>query len=82
MEMTAISAADEDRTKIESWSLLAYAELHVRTLFFSPRFLPVVVAKRHRHARAPALLCRGISVTPWAEEGLVARPRLEERVTP
>ncbi|KAL9017119.1 MAG: hypothetical protein Q9185_005521 [Variospora sp. 1 TL-2023] len=29
MEMTAISAADEDRTKIGSWPLLAYAELHV-----------------------------------------------------
>ncbi|KAI4094136.1 MAG: hypothetical protein LQ344_002390 [Seirophora lacunosa] len=28
-EMTAISAADEDRTEIGSWSLLAYAELHV-----------------------------------------------------
>ncbi|KAL8986588.1 MAG: hypothetical protein Q9177_004133 [Variospora cf. flavescens] len=31
MEMTAISAADEDRTKIGSWSLLAYAELHDRS---------------------------------------------------
>ncbi|KAL8958028.1 MAG: hypothetical protein Q9193_004836 [Seirophora villosa] len=30
-EMTAISAADEDRTEIGSWSLLAYAELHSLT---------------------------------------------------
>lgn len=46
-EMTAISAADEDRTEIGSWSLLAYAELHVRTLLY-PSLRKDIVMHEHQ----------------------------------